>query len=438
MLVVPILLTRLMDHYALSLTQITSLWTMCYFLYGVMALPAGFLADKWSYKAVLMTFLIGTPFAIIIMGSAPSVTWFAVGLALLGISGSLYHPAGLAMVSQGVKQRGLAMGLQGIAGNLGLAFSPLIVGYLAANVSLRYTFYILSLPSFVAVIAFAFISRKLSKESYQPSRESQPKETDKPQEKLRIRAIILLYLAMSVAGFTYQGMTTMLPTYLDSKRITQTIIYEDNKLDDGIISEELRQTFANNGIDLTDEAQLIVRKAGSRWTIKDNSKNYDIRKEGPHTSIYLTTGKGRIFTTMIFLVGILGQYIGGHLSDKRRKTRLYFMFNLISMPFMIMIGLSVGVSLIIVAALFALFHFSTQPVENSLIAHYTPSRLRSSSYGLKFVFSFGLGSFASAFSGYIGEHFGLNLVFIALGMVICVLILLTLTLIIFAKEKKLL
>jgi len=49
-----------------------------------------------------------------------------------------------------------------------------------------------------------------------------------------------------------------------------------------------------------------------------------------------------------------------------------------------------------------------------------------------------LGSFASAFSGYIGEHFGLNLVFIALGMVICVLILLTLTLIIFAKEKKLL
>jgi MFS family permease len=440
MLAVPILLIRLMDQFSLSLTEITSLWTMCYFIYGVTAFPAGFLADKWNYKAALMIFLLGTFVAMIVMGMAQSVVWLGIGMALLGFFGGFYHPSALAMISRGVRQRGKALGLQGIAGNIGLALSPIIVGFLAIRLSLANLFYTLSLPCIITSVAFIFIMRNISKETYQPVNTKTPETKDTPnsqsQQRLRIRAIILLYAAMSVAGFTYQGMTTMLPTYLDSRLITKTDLSLQNELDNGVISEKMGEVFTSNGNTLSKDAGISIRKTASRWTIKDSSKNYEIRKEGDNLSIYAITGKGRMFTTMILLVGILGQYMGGNLSDKHRKTLLYFMFSLISMPFMLMIGLSGGVLLIIVAALFALFHFSTQPVENNLIAQYTPSRIRSSSYGLKFVFSFGVGSFASAFSGYIGERFGLSYVFIALGMVICLLILLTVVLVIFAKEKK--
>jgi len=138
---------------------------------------------------------------------------------------------------------------------------------------------------------------------------------------------------------------------------------------------------------------------------------------------------------MVLLVGMLGQYMGGHLSDKRRKTRLYLLFNIISLPFMILVGLTVGMMVVIVAALFALFHFANQPVENGLIANYTPPHLRSSSYGLKFFLTFGLGSFASGFSGYVADNYGFNSVFFALPGVIALVIIVLAVVNVIEKER---
>ena len=139
---------------------------------------------------------------------------------------------------------------------------------------------------------------------------------------------------------------------------------------------------------------------------------------------------------MVYLVGMLGQYMGGHLSDKRRKTRLYLLFNAVSLPFMILIGLTPGIMVIFAAGLFALFHFAIQPVENNLIAQYTPPRLRSSSYGLKFLFAFGAASPAAVFSGYISDRFGFSSVFLALGGVIFLIVLVVASLGIVAKEAR--
>ena len=70
MLILPTLLFQLKDQFDVSITQLTSLWTICYFLYGVMALPGGFLADKLGYKTILAIFFFGTPAAACIVGAA--------------------------------------------------------------------------------------------------------------------------------------------------------------------------------------------------------------------------------------------------------------------------------------------------------------------------------------------------------------------------------
>jgi predicted MFS family arabinose efflux permease len=103
---------------------------------------------------------------------------------------------------------------------------------------------------------------------------------------------------------------------------------------------------------------------------------------------------------------------------------------------MILVGLTASMLVIPMVALFALFHFANQPVENNLIAHYTPSRLRSSSYGLKFFFTFGFGSLGAAFSGYVAENLGFNSVFLALGGVILLIALVVAFLNVAAKEAR--
>ena len=252
-----------------------------------------------------------------------------------------------------------------------------------------------------------------------------------------IAPVAVLYITMAIVGFCYQGMTTMLPTYMDSKRLFSINTDFQADLDDGKFSDSLRQEFYKNGLQIPQDVNLSIKKIVNRWTLSDGNKtNYTIRKEANNLRVYVNTGKGMIYVTMILLVGMLGQYIGGHTADRHRKTRLYMLFNSLSLPFMIMLGLLSGAGLIIVAALFAMFHFAGQPVENSLVAQYTPSNLRSSGYGLKFVFAFGIGSFASAFSGYIGEYFGLNSIFYALSGVIFLAMITMTILILVAKEQK--
>lgn len=431
---------KLMDYFGMSLTRITSLWTICYFIYGVVALPVGYLTDRLGYKLALMLYFFGTPTTLCIVGSARTELQLGIGLALMGIFASIYHPAGLAMLSHTVRQRGKALGFQGMAGNIGLAFAPLIAGALAAGLSWRYAYYILALPSFVAgifflpVIRFAERHGQVDKDYMEASTNTRSKQSGK---QIPLVPIIVLYIAMSIVGFCYQGMTTMLPIYLDSKRLFNISLDFQTELNDGKFSENLQGEFIKNGIQLPQDSKFSVKKAVNRWSIKEGDKTkYTIMREKDKIKVYANVGRSKIYVSMILLVGMLGQYIGGHTADRYRKTRLYLYFNAVSLPFMIMIGLMTGTPLIVMAGLFALFHFAGQPVENSLVAQYTPPRLRSSGYGLKFVFAFGFGSFAAAFSGYIGEYFGLNSVFFALGGVIFLAMLVMTVLILVTKEPK--
>lgn len=446
MLILPPLLLQLRDQFAVSLPELTSLTTISYFLFGIMALPGGFLADKWSYKAVLTMFFIGTPAAACIVGSARSPLSLGIGLALLGIFASLYHPSGLALISHSVRERGKALGLHGMAGNLGLAFSPIIAGGLALRFSWRHSYYFLSVPGFIAGVLFIMMSRLVLRDTWylavgdrrklKLAAPSVQHPADESKQRFTLWAIILLYAAMALTGFCYRGVVTMLPTYLGRFSIEPGL---RGDLDNGIVSEGLLEEFQNNKTELSQSAATSVKEPGSKWEIKDKDKGrkYDVEKEKNRLNVYGRGTAGTLFfATMVYLVGMLGQYMGGHLSDRWRKTRLYLLFNAASLPFMILVGLTPGMIVVAVAALFALFHFAIQPVENSLIAQYTPSRLRSSSYGLKFFFTFGFGSLGSGFSGYIAAYFGYSSVFLGLGGVIFLMVLVIVFLNVAAREAR--
>jgi MFS family permease len=128
--------------------------------------------------------------------------------------------------------------------------------------------------------------------------------------------------------------------------------------------------------------------------------------------------KGGTFATAALLVGVAGQFVGGHLCSRYNLEKLFAVLMIITVPFLILMGVLTNVALLVVAMLFAFFHFSAQPVGNSLIAEYTDARGRGLGYGLYFSTAFGIGSLSSGFSGMIADRFGLNKVFFALAMVI--------------------
>ena len=59
----------------------------------------------------------------------------------------------------------------------------------------------------------------------------------------------------------------------------------------------------------------------------------------------------------------------------------------------------VGNAAAVAAMALAFAHFGTQPAENVLIAQYTPARLRSTFYGIKFFVTFGLGAIGAPIAG---------------------------------------
>lgn len=75
-------------------------------------------------------------------------------------------------------------------------------------------------------------------------------------------------------------------------------------------------------------------------------------------------------------------------------------------PFLILIGVATGPATAAAAMPFAFFYFTTQPVNNCLIAKYTRPGLRGAAYGLTSFLTFGLASGGAALGGYVADLWG--------------------------------
>ena len=94
------------------------------------------------------------------------------------------------------------------------------------------------------------------------------------------------------------------------------------------------------------------------------------------------------------LVGLVGQYLGGLAADRWELRGSYLLFHAASVPLLVAIASTTGISLLFTSALYVFFALGMQPIENSLFAALTPERWRSTAYGIKFTLTFGIGSTA--------------------------------------------
>ncbi len=130
-------------------------------LYGVGALPFGFLADRRSPGPLLLLSALGIGGSMAAIALSSSVPVLAVSLGALGFSSAIYHPTGLAVISRRVAEQGRAMGWHGMGGSLGIAAGPAFVGAaLSIGWSWRLVAGVLILPAIA--VALLLLARPLT------------------------------------------------------------------------------------------------------------------------------------------------------------------------------------------------------------------------------------------------------------------------------------
>lgn len=142
MLLYPTVLLVIEGRWGMSYGELLSLSLAGFVLFGLGALPAGWLGDRWSAEGMMVVFFTGTGAATIATGLADTPVALALGLAAIGLFGSIYHPVGTAWLVRNAQHRGRALGINGIAGSIGLAAAAVVAGALAQAVGWRAAFVI--------------------------------------------------------------------------------------------------------------------------------------------------------------------------------------------------------------------------------------------------------------------------------------------------------
>src|SRR5438093_2602192 len=152
----PVLLTRIEAEFGMRALVSGALATVFGWSFGTTAIPAGFLTDRLGSRQVLVYGFGGASVMAVLAGLAPNEWFLAAALAGLGLTAGLYHPAGLSAMAQGVRQRGLALGYHGAAGNLGQAVTPLLLATIVAGIfDWRASFFVVAGLSAVLAIVLA-------------------------------------------------------------------------------------------------------------------------------------------------------------------------------------------------------------------------------------------------------------------------------------------
>ncbi len=136
-------------------------------LFGLGALPAGRLGDLWGRRIMMIIFFVGMGLAALLVALTQNAWQLAAALTLLGVFASIYHPVGIPMLVQNVSNPGAVIGINGLAGNLGIAVAALVTGFLVKWLGWRAAF---AIPGLIAIACGVIFALVCPRESESPSK----------------------------------------------------------------------------------------------------------------------------------------------------------------------------------------------------------------------------------------------------------------------------
>ena len=339
--------------------------------FGLGALLAGWLADRYGSKKMLIVYLFGCT-------TTAFLTWYSSSMAMLfgvmfamGCFASLYHPAGLSLISRETtpESRGAALGWHGIFGSLGIAGAPFMASLFFATDAFSWRQYYLLLTGpalIIAVLLIISLIRNGDSSSTSSPRQSNDRDDADPN---------------SDAALNEPESVDSLPSTSGSD--APSTLAPDERIPWGRFGV-LVTTGALSGIVYAAFMQFLPRYLSDTGLKPDAWTDESFRNA---------------LSALVLVCGAVGQAVAGRLAKPGQLENLLVFVMFANVPPLIAMAFATGIWQLVAAGVLAFIHFMNQPVYNSLIAQVIPASKRSTGYGFSNMICFGLGAVGPLLAG---------------------------------------
>ncbi len=348
----------LIHDWGMTYAQLIPYATPGFVAFGVCAIPAGWLGDKWSRAGMMAVFFVGIGISSILTGFAQSPMQIGAGLLAIGIFGAIYHPVGIAMVVEGREKTGMAIAVNGVFGNIGVASAALIAGFLIDVSGWRMAFIVPGIISLATGIAYLLFLRDGvgSVASAAAPKSTKGKGVSTLPRSTLIHILVIVTITTAIGSFIFQSTTFALPK-----------IFEE-RLGDIAETASAVGLYAFVVFTLAAFAQLVVG-----WTID----RYSVR------IVF-----GAVAALQVVFLGL-------------------------------MIGLS-GPWTLLIATGFMLAVFGQIPINDVLLGRITNSEWRARIFGARFIIGFTVMASAVPILAWLHANWGFDILFGTLAIFACV------------------
>ncbi|MFQ5544975.1 MAG: MFS transporter [Acidiferrobacterales bacterium] len=331
--------------------------------FGTAAIPAGWIADKWSRPNMMIIFFVGIGASSLLTALAQTPLQIGLGLLLIGLFAAIYHPVGIAMVVHGREKTGVPLAINGIFGNMGVATATLIAGVMIDMLSWHAAFVIPGIVSIVTGVAYATFIHSGSRRTPADvavgveAKKAATGSTLEIDRRTLIRVFTIIFFTTALGGLIFQSTTFALPKIFD---------------------ERLG--------DLATNATAV----GS-WAF------------------------------MVFAVAAFAQLVVGYLVDHYSvRTVFAFVAGLQAVFFIAMVQRS-GIAALIVSVAFMLVVFGQIPINDVLVGRMSKSTWRSRAYAFRYIITFTVSSTAVPLIAWIHSTWGFHVMFSVIsGLAACI------------------
>ena len=368
---IPVFVAIWLDAFAVSPALLGTVVAVGYGLVGVGAPVSGVLADAFGSKRLVLVSLAGMGVGFLALAVAPSVAAIGLALVVWGAAASLYHPAGLSLISRGARRRGPTLAYHGAAGNVGTALGPLVAVVLLSFFDWRTVAAVLVVPAAAAVISGFGLGfeedaavadggdRGAGDAAPGDAAALDPRALLRDTRAMLTGGFLVVFAVYVLYGVYYRGVFTFLPDVLSA-------------------------------LPLFPETTLFGR----------------------------TVEPGQYVYSGLLMVGAVGQYAGGQLSERlpleRALVGVFAAVAVASLAFLPAASAGVGPLLVVCGVIgFAVYVFV--PLGQALIAEYAPADVHGLTYGFTYLGFFGVGALGASLAGLVLAYGSAGTLFVALA-----------------------
>lgn len=341
-----------------------------FFAFGLFALPSGWLADKWSRDGMMVVFFIGAGLSAIATGFARTPLEIGIGLFITGVFAAIYHPVGLAILTQKWRNMGMRLAMNGVWGNLGVASAALITGYFIDNGGWRVAFIA---PGIVSVLfGLLYLAARWDEIRHGAARRNGEPVTANPAPSAGYKAILIrvsaiVFLTTAVSSIIFQSTTFALPK---------------------IFAERLQDLAADLSA-LINSVPVLAAMLGR---------------------IEIATAIGA-FAFAVFAIASMAQLAVGASLDRFGPRRVFLTLAGMQVVFFtLMPGLS-DMAALAVALGFMLGAFGQIPINDYMIGKMASGPFRARIYGIRYVVSFTVLAATLPLVGFVYDRWGFDTLF---------------------------